>query len=399
MVFSPCKIGTLQLQNRIVRSATFEGMADEDGVPTEQYISHYKNLFNKNIGLVITGFMYVNRDGKAIQPGQAALDSEKLIDCYKEITKEKGETPIFAQISHCGRQSGRNSTGGFLWAPSAGRSLYFREKPDTLTLDKTGAIIEDYVRSAEIAKASGFDGVQLHCAHGYLIHQFLLPSVNKRSDIYGIDRQKGIGTVFPGRIIDGIRKKCGEDFPLAVKISGSDDYLTKFSEKQLIELISFLNSKKVDAIEMSYGTMDYPLNIMRGKGIPVETILNYNLKYRSGNRLFRSFFRHCLLPVLKRKVIPFSHLYNSRYAKIAKEHTDIPVILVGGIRSGTDIDRALNERICDLVSFCRPFICESDFALRLQKDRSHISGCINCNLCLVMCDSQYPTRCWREERP
>ncbi|HRX16423.1 MAG TPA: NADH:flavin oxidoreductase [Spirochaetota bacterium] len=396
MLFSPITIGTLKLKNRIVRSATFEGMADKDGNPTEEYIKYYQNLLNQNIGLVITGFMYVNIEGKAIQPGQASLCSESVIPLYKKITKQKGDTKIFAQISHCGRQTNRKVTGGHLWAPSKKRSLYFGEVPDMLSEEKINSIIRDYSESAYFAKLAGFDGIQLHAAHGYLIHQFILSSVNKRSDIYGIDSKTGIGTLFFEKVIEGVRNKCGEEFLISVKISGADDYGNTFDQPKLRELVRFLDTKNICLIEISYGTMDYPLNIIRGSDIPIDSILKYNIKYKTDSIIKKFFFKKCLLPILKIKIKKNYKAYNEQYAQIAKDETSVPIILVGGLRSREEMEKQLRNKNCDMISMCRTFICENDLAVKLLNEKNYSSCCISCNLCLIMCDTDKPTKCYQK---
>ena len=246
-VFETTGIGSTDLKNRVIRSATYEGMCDDLGFPTTKYYEMYETLARNEIGGIITGFAYISDEGKAMQPGQAGIDNERKIPYYQKLTDivHKYHSSIFMQIAHTGRQTKKSATGKEVVGCSAKKTIYFNEKPRVLTTGEVYQIIDKFGNSASYAKEAGFDGIQLHAAHGYLIHQFLLPSVNKRQDEFKIDNTSNIGTRFLDLVIDNIRAKCGDEFPVLIKISGSDDYYRKFGEQQLINLIQFLNTKKL----------------------------------------------------------------------------------------------------------------------------------------------------------
>lgn len=394
-VFENSYIGNLKLKNRIIRSATYEGMADEKGVISNDYIEFYESLSKEDIGGIITGFSFISKEGRAMHRGQSGIDTADKIPTLTNMIKRVHENNgvIFQQIAHTGRQSKEYATGGKLKSSSSRRSLYFLDKPEALSDIEIGKIIKEFGTSAKYSKEAGFDGVQLHCAHGYLIHQFITPAINKRDDCWGINKKSGIGDRFLQEIIKEVRIQCGTDFPILVKVSGSDDFRKKFRREQFISLIKILDELNVHGIEISYGTMDYALNIFRGESIPVETILKYNPIYKTDNKFLKKIWKIFVYPILKRKIIEFSPMYNLDYAKIAKENTKIPIIVVGGFRKLEEINYAVNDLNMDFVSLCRPFLREKDIITKYKEVHNYTSKCINCNCCVILVDSGKATKC------
>jgi len=371
-------------------------MCDAEGRPSPAYLGYYRKLSAQELGGLITGFAYVSRDGRAMQPGQAGMDSDDKVGLFRQVTRAVHENGcrIFLQLAHAGRQTVPAATGGRIYAPSAIRSPYFNQRPCRLTEPEVERIIDGFAAAARRARDAGFDGVQLHAAHGYLVHQFLHPACNDRKDIYGIDPALGIGTVFLQRILERIRASCGADYPLLIKVSSGDSSRRPMTETQFIQLVRFLELNRLDAIEVSFGTMDHALNIFRGQTVPLEAILNFNPRNRTKSGLRRLFWRMCVLPWLKRSFLPFTPMYNLAAAQLAKQHTSIPILSVGGFRCGAHIRSAIEELGIDFVSLCRPILCEPDFVKKLRQDADYESRCANCNRCAIMCDSGSPTHCY-----
>jgi 2,4-dienoyl-CoA reductase-like NADH-dependent reductase (Old Yellow Enzyme family) len=395
IALSSFQIGNVIIKNRIIRSATFEGMCDNKGFPKDEYFQYYNNAARSGVGAIITGFAYISEDGRAIHPGQAGIDSEEKIESYSKLTKSvhKHDCKIFMQIAHTGRQTKEKYTGEKILAPYDKKSFYFKDTPKIIPTDLAYKIAEDFAISASYAMNAGFDGVQIHAAHGYLIHQFIMPATNLRRDEFGIDEKTRIGTKFLGLVIDRIKKRCGEDFPILVKLSGGDDYGSKFTKRSFDNLVKFLNGKNIQAVEVSYGTMDYAMNIFRG-GVPMKEFFKYSPLFNKDNSFFKRLRNYLLLPKIQFKTKKFEQLYNLEYAKIAKRSCDVPVILVGGVRSGREIESCIESDFCDFLAMARPFLCEPDFIKKLEQNEYYVSRCTNCNKCVIMCDSGMPTRCY-----
>jgi len=355
----------MDIREKIIRSATFEGMADSEGNPTDDYKLLYQKLAENGVRHIITGFMFISNEGRAMHKGQAGMDAPVKVEKYKEVTEAVHTygAKIYAQIAHTGRQT--TGTGYDIVGVSPKKSNYFGETPRILKTEEIYNIAKQFADSSLYAKQAGFDGLQLHAAHGYLIHQFLIGSINNRTDEFA---EK---TRFLELVICKIREKCG-DFPIWIKVSGG----VNISGYDFAGLITFLNSTRVDLIEISYGTMDFPLNIFRGS-VPFKAALKHNPIISKKN------WREIVKMLLKFK--KFSPIYNLKYAVLAKSITDIPIAIVGGIRTADEIKKCLVKY--DYVSLCRPFIKEPDLLNLLKKDNFK-SSCTNCNLCAIMADSK-----------
>lgn len=400
-VFESASLGGVRVQNRILRSATFEGACDPMGWPTDAYEALYADLARQGLGALITGFSYVSLDGKAMHPGQGGLETDQKIPAFARVTdavhRQGGR--IFLQLAHAGRQTTSAACGGTVWGASNRRSWYFGGRPRTLSTSEASQIAEAFGSAAARARKAGFDGIQIHAAHGYLIHQFLHPAINRRRDAYALDPATGVGTAFLGAVLEAVRSQGGEDYPVLVKVSAGDELRPAFSTCHFLALLNFLERQAVGAVEVSYGTMDHPFNIFRGEAFPTASILAHNGRFATANPLLRRLYGGVVFPVLRRRLHPWQAMYNLRMARLAREHCAIPIIAVGGFRSAGHIRQAIEVEDIDFVAVCRPLLCEPDFALRIRQDPSYISPCQNCNRCAVGCDAGRPTRCWQSPVP
>ncbi|MBU0755884.1 MAG: NADH:flavin oxidoreductase, partial [Planctomycetes bacterium] len=349
------------------------------------------NLARGGVGAVVTGFTFISQTGRAMQPRQCGLDSDDKIPAWTKVIKPVLEyfpdVRFFAQLAHTGRQTRKENTGLPVVGVTTKRCSYFRQRVRALDDRSIEGIILEFAEAARRAKAAGFHGVQVHGAHGYLVHQFLSPRTNTRKDRWSD------GPLFLEKIVAAIRKRCGEEFPILVKLSAAEDCLPGLKASDTIQTVNRLDALQIDAVEVSYGTMEYALNIVRGKA-PISTVLETNPLFNRIPSFLRKALKLFFLKRYLRPILPFEEGYNLASAETIKRETTLPVIAVGGIRSAETMIAALTRRNLDGISLCRPLIREPDLPAKIRKGLSDGSSCTQCNLCLVYCDSHRPVRCY-----
>jgi 2,4-dienoyl-CoA reductase-like NADH-dependent reductase (Old Yellow Enzyme family) len=378
------------LPNRIIRSATFEGCGDGNGTPGPALGGIYEALARGGVGTIITGFAFVSQTGRAMQPGQCGIDTEEKVPAWREVLRKvRTVNPglkLFLQIAHAGRQTRREVTGMDPVGASSKRCTYFRAA--VRPLDEAGirSVIGEFAEGARRAREAGFDGVQVHAAHGYLIHQFLSGRTNTRTDRWS---EKPL---FLEEVVRAIQERCGRDFPLLVKLSGAEDGRDGLRVEDTAGTAKRLASLGVDGLEISYGTMENALNIIRG-GVPADVVLEVNPLFNGYPKLLRRAWKRFFLPRWKKGLRPFGENYNVGHATLVKREAGLPVVPVGGIRSLEGMLDAVGSKGLDGVALCRPLLAEPDLPARIRDGRWTRSKCVNCNLCTVHCDSEQTTRC------
>lgn len=378
-VFGDVEIEGVILKNRIIRSATHEGMADKNGSPTEKLIKKYELLAKGEVGAIITGYAGVQQNGKSSMHSMLMIDSDAQIEPFRELTHRvhKYGTPVFLQIAHCGRQTYSKITGFPTVAPSAIKDNRFNEEiPHALLENEINEIIHNFVLAVERAKKAGFDGVQLHAAHGYLLSSFLSPHMNKRSDKWGGNIENRFRIV--GEIMQQARAKVG-NYPILVKINAYEKSMDGIRTEEAVTISRYLEQEGCNGIEVSCGIMEEGLITIRGD-IPFEMVQTNDSKMNKG--------------VMDSMASPEPRfLYNLPQAEEIKKHVRIPVIVVGGIRKFEDIKNIIEQGRCDFVSMCRPFIIEPNLVKKFREGRQNESKCINCNCCLIGLEN-HPLKCY-----
>ena len=353
------KIGNIVIKNRFVRSATYMRMSTDEGHVTKDLLSVYNNLARGGVGLIITGYAYVQPSGKSF-PGQLGADEDNCIDGLKNIAKtihDNGDgCKAILQIAHCGRQSYFVEK---TIAPSAVLEPITGTMPREMTFEEIDDTIDSFADASQRAYKAGFDGIQFHGAHGYLLSEFLSPYTNKRTDEYGgtIDNRIRIFE----EIYKRTRDRVGSDFPILAKINATDFLEGGLELIESKKIATRLASMGFAAIEISGGMWEVVMRTKDDLGwypaMNPESRLNINSKDKEA--------------------------YHKIYAKEIKSETEIPLILVGGIRSLDVIDNILTEGIADFVSLSRPLIREPDLPNKWLKGiGENTCKCISCNGCV-----------------
>lgn len=380
-------VGRLNLNSPIIRSAAYEGFGGKSGIPDADLADLYTALARNNVGAIITGFCFISRQGRAMQPFQCGMANAAQQAAWQGVVDQvKAAEPgvkLVMQLAHSGRQTLRSVTGERVVGAGTLRSKYFRQTVSRLTGAEVETVIDEFVNAARKAKAAGFDAVQIHAAHGYLIHQFLSPETNQRNDEWG---EK---TLFLRRIVERIKTCCGADFPVWVKLSHSDD--SGLTTEMTLKTVRQIETQ-VDAVELSYGTMDYALNIFRGD-CPLSLILKVNPIFQKIPAPLKWFWRRFSGKRFLNKFIPFSENYNVEAACDINAQTTVDVIPVGGIRTAQSVNELLKEFAA--VGLCRPLICEPDLVAKMDENSQYESQCTNCNRCAVLCDTRQTLKCCR----
>lgn len=346
-LFSETSINGMTLKNRLVRSATWEGMCDPDGRPTAKLAEYYGNLARGGVGLIITGYTFVRPDGRQL-PGKMGIANDAFAAEMRALTDavhaEGGK--ICLQLVHAGGQTDSSNAGVRPLAPSAVKVEQFPEQPRAMTFADIQAVVKSFREAAHRGKEYGFDAVQLHAAHGYLINQFLSPHTNYRGDEYGGPPENR--SRFLMEVYWAVREAVGRDYPVLVKLNGTDNLEDGLDLADARYAARQLDKGEVDAIEISGGT---PAS---GPGAPIRRHIDQ----------------------------PGDEAYNLPLAREIKAAVRCPIMVVGGFRSPEICEAAL-QNDADYISMSRPFIREPDLANRWRAGNRGRATCTSCNGCFV----------------
>ncbi|MCP4371228.1 MAG: NADH:flavin oxidoreductase [Deltaproteobacteria bacterium] len=361
-LFESTEINSMTLNNRFVRSATWEGMAAEDGACTPKLLDTMTRLSEGGVGLIITGHAYIKKQGQAGE-WQLGIYEDHLIPDLQKMTDAVHQYggKIIAQLAHSGLFADPSLTGHPPIAPSAISDITKHTVQET-TLSDIQNIVESFGLAAQRAQKAGFDGVQLHAAHGYLLSQFLSPFFNRRTDRYGgnIENRAAIHL----EIIKTVRSYVGKDYPVLIKMNTGDFIEGGLELADALKAGILFAQKGLDAIELSGGTA------LSGKLNPVRT----GIRKESDEAYFED------------------------AAVLFKEHIDIPIILVGGIRSFEVAERIVNSGTADYISMSRPFIREPDLINRWKSGDRSKTACLSDSRCFVPARTGKGIYCVMDER-
>ena len=375
-IFTQGKIGGLSLRNRIIRAGCFEGMCQQ-GKVTDALIEHHRRLAAGGVAMTTIAYCSVSHDGRAFEHelwmrDEITPDLERMTDA---IHREGAAASI--QLGHSGFFTGRSVIGERPMGASPKLCVftlsYCREMTGNDIEEKT----QDFVRSAVLAKKVGFDAIELHSGHGYLLSQFLSPWTNNRKDEFGGCLKNRLR--FPVKVIEEVRKAVGSDFPILVKMNQMDGMPQGITLDDAIVIAKAYENAGASALIPSAGfTSKVPFLMLRGN-LPVREMSSNQKKLmnRIGLKLFGRFMvpRHDYEPLF---------LFSG--ARKINESVDIPVIYIGGVESKADMEKALDAGF-DFVQIGRATIQDPDFVRKLESGEITQTRCDHCNRCVAAMDA------------
>ena len=338
----PCGV---EIKNRICKGAMTEGLADAQNRATSHHVNLYDRWSSGGAGILLTGNVQVDhrfleRPGNVVIEGQQTNEQLSRLISYAEAGT-KNDTHLWMQISHAGRQT----PASVAETPVAPSEVQLQMpgaqfgKPRALSHEEILDIIQKFAHCANIAQDTGFTGVQIHGAHGYLISEFLSPDINLREDEWGGTLEKR--AKFLIETVRSVRKAVGVNFPVSLKLNSADFQKGGFSHEDAIQVATWLNEEGLDLLEISGGTYEQPHLVGIDMGLNPE---------RAEKRRESTIAREA---------------YFLDYAKDIRTIFNGPLMVTGGFRSTKGMNNALNENACDVIGIARPFCIDPDIANKL----------------------------------
>lgn len=340
-LFEKTEMNGLQLANRFVRAATWEGLATEEGECTQRLVELMVRLAEGGVGMIISSHAYVGIEGQA-QPWQIGIHKDDCIDGLSEMTRAVHEHQgrIILQLSHAGLLANprRGDKKPMAFSLLEG---YAKRPVREMTERDIKGLVEKFAQAAGRAKKANFDGLEIHAAHGYLLNQSLAPLFNRRRDAYGGSLKNRARLLL--QVLQAIRDVVGPDYPLLIKLSSQDFLDGGFTLEESLQLGTMLEREGIDAIEISGGTF------FSGKMAQARKGINKQEK--------EAYFKDA--------------------AKMFKNELTVPLILVGGIRSIQVAEMLVGEGFADYISMCRPLIREPGLIKRWQSGDRRKATCLS----------------------
>ncbi len=340
------------LKNRLFKAASWEALADDDGHLTPELVKIYEELAMGGVGSIITGYAYVLREEKP-NPGMMGIYDDSFIAEYKSFTEmiHSYGSKVFLQIAYGGSMSGLKPPSPLIWGPSAVTNEATGITPHEMAREDMLVLIDAFAQAARRAEEAGFDGVELHGAHGYMLSHFLSGDYNKRTDEYGgsIENRARIWV----ESIEAMRQAVSDDFILMMKMNSEDFTPAGLTQDEALIVGKMIEKAGLDVIDVSGGNSS-SLYVQKNNLATARTRLNAD---------------------------PATHSYFSSFAKRLKKEVSIPVILTGGNRDIEAMEKIHDEGDVDFFAICRPLICEPNLPNIWMQDEAYKARCSVCNGC------------------
>lgn len=372
-LFTPGWIGPVELRNRTIRSAAFEGMGRNNG-PTDMLRDYHWSVAEGGVGMTTLAYAGICRSALSFDT-QLWLRPE-IVAPLREITDgihERGAKASI-QIGHCGNMTHRSTAGGLPVGVSTGFNLYSPTFCRGLRKDELKQLARDFGEAVNTARDAGFDCIEVHAGHGYLISQFLSPFTNHRHDEFGGKLENRM--TFMKMCLEEVMKCAGSDMGVLVKTNMRDGFKGGLEIEDCLTVAKEIERCGVHAIVLSGGFVSKaPMYVMRGS-MPIHSMTHYMkqwwLKY--GVRIAGRY----MIPS-----VPFKELYFLEDAKVFQKELKLPLVYVGGIVSRENAEQIVDKEGFDFIQMGRALLNEPDFVNRMRDDEKHRCGCDHVNYCIA----------------
>ena len=373
-IFTPVRIGPVTLRNRVIRSAAFENMAYGNN-PSQDLMDYHVAVSRGGVGMTTLAYASVNRSGLSFD-GQLWM-REEIVPALRKITDAvHGEgAKASIQLGHCGNMTHRATCGCTPVGASGGFNLYSPTFVRKLREDEILALVEDFGHAVELARQAGFDCVEIHAGHGYLISQFLSPYTNHRHDRFGGSLENRMR--FMQLVIRRVMEAAGDDMGVLVKMNMHDGFRGGMQREECLEVARELERLGVHALVLSAGFVSKaPMEVMRG-AMPIRTLTYYmDMRKFWWLKAMVRLFGRMMIPT-----VPYSEGYFLEDAKAFRAAVNLPLIYVGGLISREKMEEVLTAGF-DGLQMARALIHDTDFVNRLRSGEISRSGCRHSNYCI-----------------
>jgi 2,4-dienoyl-CoA reductase-like NADH-dependent reductase (Old Yellow Enzyme family) len=367
--FAPAQLGPIQLRNRFIKAATFEGMAD-DNLVTDRLIDFHRVMAAGGLGMTTVAYLAVSTDGQGA-PAEIVVRPEAVAGLRRLADAVHAEgAAVSAQIGHAGPVAAAPGSKGL--APSRIFSPLAMKFTKAVDDDDIARITRDFADAARLLQDAGFDAVEIHLGHNYLLSAFISPALNKRTDRWGGSVANRVE--FPRQVTRAVREAVGSSMAVAGKLNMADGYRGGIWLDESIEAARLLESDGVlDALELTGGSsLKNPMYLFKGDA-PIEEMAQVMPK--AVRPAFKAFGKKFM------PSYPFEEAYFLPFARQFREALSMPLVLLGGVNRLDTVHRAMSEGF-EFVAMGRALLREPDLLQRWQKGLTSEALCIHCNKCV-----------------
>ena len=373
-IFTPCKIGPVTLRNRVIRSAAFENMA-YDNRPSKDLFDYHVAVSRGGVGMTTVAYAAVSQSGLSFD-GQLWMREEIVPELRKmtdAIHAEGAKASI--QLGHCGNMTHRSTCGCMPVGASRGFNLYSPTLVRKLRKDEIYALVNDFGKAVKLSRKAGFDCVEIHAGHGYLISQFLSPYTNHRRDEFGGSLENRMR--FMRLVIEEVMRVAADDMGVVVKVNMHDGFRRGMQQEECLEVARELERLGVHALVLTAGFVSKaPMEVMRG-AMPLKAMAYYmDMRKFWWLKLGLKFVGRLMVPT-----VPFSEGYFLEDAKVFRANLKLPLIYVGGLVSKEKMEEVLDAGFVGL-QMARALVHDTEFVNKLQRGELTRSGCKHSNYCI-----------------